>query len=865
MRNFKNLLFVALFFISATVLGQTKITGTVVDETNQTLPGASVLEKGTTNGTETDFDGKFTLSAKSNSGVLVISFIGYKSKEVAFSSSKTKIGSIQLEQDSSLDEIILTATSFAIDRKTPVAVSTIKAADIERKLGSQEFPEILKSTPGVYATKSGGGFGDGRINLRGFNSENVAVMINGVPVNDMENGRVYWSNWAGLSDVTSAMQVQRGLGAAKVAVPSIGGTINILSKTSDIEKGGIVVASTGNNGFQKYGFTLSTGLMDSGLAATVSFSKTSGEGYVDGTQFSGYNYFVNFTKEINENHKLSFTTFGSPQTHGQRQNRSTVETIRNAQSGIRFNPDWGYKNGQVFNIEDNFYHKSQTSLNHYWTISDKTSLSTAAYASYGSGGGSGTAGTNRGLFSQRVGGADQPVDIDNIVEINRANGALGSEAILRASRNDHEWFGVLSTFKTELAEGLDFIAGVDWRTYTGKHYREVKDLLGGEYFLDGSVNNSGVFEGSNINRSNHALQVGDKMGYNNDGKVGWLGFFAQAEFENQEGNFNAFLSTSVQRSTYQRIDYFQYDLSTAEGRDLGTTEKVNLNGYSLKGGANFRLDDVQNVFANIGYFERPANFDAVFQGFNNTTVNADAENEKIFSLELGYGIRSEKFAANVNLYRTQWNDRSFSRRIPGDPTVTGSEDFTANLLGVNALHQGVEFDFTYKPSDKLNFSGMLSLGDWTNDNDLIDVAIFDENQNQVGSVDLLVKGLKVSDAAQTTAALGMLYKFWEKSSITVDYNYFADLYSQINILDRAVFDSSLPVERKGNSYKVPNYSTVDASLRHGFNLGEFDTTVTVRVNNLLDTEYIADAFDAVDPLVWFGFGRTFSLDVKIKF
>jgi iron complex outermembrane receptor protein len=859
MKNFKNLLFVALFFITATVLGQTKITGTIVDETNQPLPGASVLVKGTSNGTSTDFNGKFTLQAKSNKGAVVVSFIGYKAKEVVFSSSKNNL-TVQLLVDSgALDEIVITATSFAIDRKTPVAVSTIKAADIERKLGSQEFPEILKSTPGVYATKSGGGFGDGRINLRGFNSENVAVMINGVPVNDMENGRVYWSNWAGLSDVTSAMQVQRGLGAAKVAVPSIGGTINILSKTSDIEKGGNVLASTGNNGFQKYGFTLSTGLMDSGLAATVSFSKTSGEGYVDGTQFSGYNYFVNFTKEINENHKLSFTTFGSPQRHGQRQNRSTVETIRNAQSGIRFNPDWGYKNGQATSIEDNFYHKSQTSLNHYWTISDVTSLSTAVYASYGSGGGGGTAGANTALFNERIGGSDQPVDFDNIVSINRANGALGSEAILRASRNDHEWYGVLSTFKTELAEGLDLIAGLDWRTYTGKHYREVTDLLGGDYFLD--VNSSGV--GNNINRSRDDLQVGDKMGYNNDGKVGWLGFFTQLEYGTE--NFDAFLSTSVQRSTYQRIDYFQYDLSTVEGRDLGTTEKVNLNGYSLKGGANYRIDDVQNVFANIGYFERPANFDAVFQGFNNTTVNADAENEKIFSLELGYGIRSDKFAANVNLYRTQWNDRSFSRRINADPAVTGSEDFTANLLGVDALHQGVEFDFTYKPSDKLNFTGMLSVGDWTNDNDLIDVAIFDENQNQVATLDLLVKGLKVSDAAQTTAALGMLYKFWEKSSITVDYNYFADLYSQINILDRAVFDSSGPVERKGNSYKVPNYSTVDASLRHGFNLGEFDTTVTVRVNNLLDTEYIADAFDAVDPLVWFGFGRTFSLDVKIKF
>ena len=258
MKNFKNLLFVAVLFVSASLLGQAKITGEVVDETNQPLPGASIVVKGTANGTSTDFDGKFSLQAGASSGTIVISFIGFQSKEVSFSSSNAKLGTIQLQEDDSLDEIILTATSFAIDRKTPVAVSTIKSADIERKLGSQEFPEVLKSTPGVYATKSGGGFGDGRINLRGFNSENVAVMINGVPVNDMENGRVYWSNWAGLSDVTSAMQVQRGLGASKVAVPSIGGTINILSKTSDVQKGGNIIASTGNDGYQKYGFTLST-------------------------------------------------------------------------------------------------------------------------------------------------------------------------------------------------------------------------------------------------------------------------------------------------------------------------------------------------------------------------------------------------------------------------------------------------------------------------------------------------------------------------------------------------------------------------------------------------------------------------------
>ena len=846
MKNFKNLLFVAVLFISASVLGQAKITGEVVDKTNQPLPGASIVVKGTTNGTSTDFDGKFTLQAEANSGTLVISFIGFQSKEVSFSSSNAKLGTIQLQEDDSLDEIILTATSFAIDRKTPVAVSTIKSADIERKLGSQEFPEVLKSTPGVYATKSGGGFGDGRINLRGFNSENVAVMINGVPVNDMENGRVYWSNWAGLSDVTSAMQVQRGLGASKVAVPSIGGTINILSKTSDVQKGGNIIASTGNDGYQKYGFTLSTGLMDNGLAATVSFAKIEGEGYVDGTQFKGFNYFVNLSKEINDNHKLSFTSFGAPQRHGQRQNRSTIDTYRNAESGNRFNPDWGYKDGQVTHIEDNFYHKSQTSLNHYWTMSDVTSLSTAVYASFGTGGGGGTAGTNRDLFSVRLGGSDQPVDLDNIVEINRANGALGSEAILRASRNDHEWYGVLSTFKTKVSDNLDLIAGVDWRTYTGKHFREVTDLLGGEYYYDDN----------NVNNPNAALSVGDKMGYNNDGQVGWLGFFGQLEYGTD--NFNAFVSTSIQKTSYQRIEYFLYDLSTEAGRDLATSDKINLNGYSIKGGANFKLDDVQNVFANIGYFERPAIFTAVFNGYNNTKINADAENEKVFSMELGYGLRGEKFAANVNLYRTQWNDRTFTRNIRA--TEPGAEDYTANLLGVNALHQGVEFDFTYKYSNKLNFTGMLSLGDWKWDNDLDDVPVFDENQNEVDRISLPIQGLRVSDAAQTTAALGMLYKFWDKTSITLDYNYFADLYARIDVLNYANAST-----RPTDSWKAPNYSTMDASLRHGFKVGDFDTTLTVRVNNLLDTDYIADAIDASDPLVYFGFGRTFSLSAKIKF
>ena len=268
MKNFKNLLFVALFFTVATVIGQTKISGTVVDNTNEGLPGASVVIKGTTNGTETDFDGKFTLTATSNSGSIVISYLGFKTKEVAFTSAGD-LGNIKLQEDGNiLEEVVLRGiVDVAKDRQTPVAKSTIKAAEIQSKLGNQEFPEMLNNTPSVYATKAGGGFGDSRINIRGFSQENIAVLINGVPVNDMENGRVFWSNWAGIADVTTAMQVQRGLGSSKLAISSVGGTINIITKTTDLNEGGNITSSVGNDGYFKNVASYNTGKNENGFAA----------------------------------------------------------------------------------------------------------------------------------------------------------------------------------------------------------------------------------------------------------------------------------------------------------------------------------------------------------------------------------------------------------------------------------------------------------------------------------------------------------------------------------------------------------------------------------------------------------------------
>ncbi|HET8753513.1 MAG TPA: carboxypeptidase-like regulatory domain-containing protein [Salinimicrobium sp.] len=836
MRKF---LFLAMFFASATIFAQGVITGTVIDaQMDSPLPGANVSVVGTSTGSMTDFGGKFSFEVDKASGFIEVSYLGFETQKVAFSVSDGQtvdLGRILLAPNAdALDEVVISTYSIAIDRKTPVAVSTIRAETIESQLGNQEFPEILKATPGVYTTKAGGGFGDAEIRLRGFDSENIAVMINGIPINDMENGRVYWSNWAGLSDVTRFMQVQRGLGASKVAVPSVGGTINIVTKTTDVEEGGSVLYSIGNDGYQKVSATLSTGMMDNGFATTVSAARTVGDGYIDGTEFKGFSYFLNISKDFGEDHQLSLTAFGAKQRHGQRQTAEEIEIYRMSESGEKFNRDWGYKNGEVLHIEDNFFHKPQISLNHFWDISENTELSTVAYASFGSGGGGGFGGENKfGLDSEYRYGYLQPVNLDLIVEENMERGALGSETFLRASRNNHNWYGLLSTLSTEVAEDWDIMGGIDFRYYKGEHFTEVTDLLGGQY----------VFDDANVNNPFNAAGEGDKIFYYNDGLVLWEGGFAQAEYSN--GILSAFVSLAASNTSYKRIDYFLYE----DSDPMQETDWVNFFGYSGKGGANYNLDDTNNIFANIGYFEKAPFANAVF--LNNTNqINEGAENQKIFSAELGYGYRSPNFRADVNLYYTQWNDKTLTRT-----SRQNGETFVANILGVNALHQGIEVEANYRPADNLTFSGMASIGDWTWQNNVTDVPVFNEAQEKIDEVDVYIEGLKVGGSAQTTFALGADYEIMEGTNFRADWTYASGLFADFDPNTRSNPEIT-------QAWQAPEYGLFDLGLTHDFDFGAFDATLIANVNNVLDTDYISYARDNG---VFYGFGRTFNVGAKFNF
>ncbi len=285
-------LLAVISLFSLEIYAQGTITGKVMDSnSNEALVGATVVVEGTSRGVPTNLDGTFSLEIPAGENNIVVSYIGYitKTLQVSIRNNETRdLGDIELESNTVGIEEIMITSSFAKDRQTPVSMTTISPMVIEEKLGTQEFPEIFKTTPSIYTTKDNGGYGDARITLRGFDTYNVGVLINGIPVNDMENSRVYWSNWAGLSDVTQTAQIQRGLGASKLGLSSVGGTINIINKSTVAEKGGSVYAGLGNSGYRKQAFTVSTGLLKNGWAVTLSGSHTYGDGYIRGTNFDAY-------------------------------------------------------------------------------------------------------------------------------------------------------------------------------------------------------------------------------------------------------------------------------------------------------------------------------------------------------------------------------------------------------------------------------------------------------------------------------------------------------------------------------------------------------------------------------------------------
>ena len=857
MKIFKNALLYGFLFLSTlTVFSQSKVTGTVIDgETNQPLAGASVLVKGTKTGSATDFDGKFEVSTSQKTGEIVVSYLGFENKTVSFtvSGNTANVGKIVVTPDAGqLKEVVLVGKGIidiAKERKTPVAVSTIKAAEIQAKVGTADVTQAMVNTPSVYVAGQAGGYGDSRITVRGFQQDNTAFLLNGQPINGMEDGKMYWSNWSGMSDIASFIQVQRGLGSSKLAISSVGGTVNFVTKATDKLEGGFASVGVANNDYLKTTAAYNTGTMKNGFGMSVMMSHWQGDGYNEGTRGEGQNYFISFGYKPNDRHNFNFLITGAPQLHDQNFTKRISDYLG---FGRKYNNNYGYLNGKYISERTNFYHKPVANINWDFNINESTSLSTVLYASWGRGGGTGNYGSGKRNITEfnPYLNANQSTYI-NYDLINANNAAdldgigTGSNYAIRASMNNHAWYGIVSNLKKDLTKELKLNFGLDLRTYYGDHYRQISNFVGLNGWTESRplrdnthvvpvpnttlpVVSNTVNQSFNINPWDAFFNTADdkqKIDYDYSETISYGGIFGQLEYS--KDNLSAFFQGAISNQSHQRFDYYDYQQAYQE------SEKVNNLGYNVKAGGSYVIADQHSVYANAGYYSRQPYHDNIYLNFTNQ-LNPLTENEKVLGLEAGYTFKSKILSASVNAYRTTWEDRvvttstvlSTNTTIGTTNLLAGDVVFSENQ-GVKQVHSGLELETIFKPLSNLDFKGFASVGKWEYEGNAVRTRR-DENLNPLDVTLTDLDGGKVGDAAQTTLGLGVRYEFIKNLSFDADWRYYDNLYSNVAAKD---------------NLELPSYDLVDAGISYKMLVGKVKkNSVNFRINmsNVFDEVYLSE-------------------------
>ena len=892
---------------TATVMG--RVTAQDGGALNRVQLVVTSRETGSQYGALTEADGRFVVAGlRPGSYKVLARIIGYDlgaNDDVRLMAGESREINFTLgAQPIVLDAIEVFATR-AIERKTPVAYSDVDKVQIEQQLGSQDIPLVLNTTPSVYTTEQGGAAGDARINVRGFDQRNFAVMINGVPVNDMENGWVYWSNWDGLGDATSSIQLQRGLSAVNLATPSIGGTLNIITDATAMRRGGMFKQELGTDGFLKTTARLSSGMLGDKFAFMAQGVRKTGEGiYARGLWTDAWAYHVAASYIVSRSNRLDLYALGAPQRHGQRLYKQNIaahsaEFARSidgfdpaaiakfTESGdrFRFNQNFNtvsesYKGLQAagskrfnrhdpgfLNERENFFHKPQVGLNWYSSLSESMSLTTVAYYSGGRGGGTGTYGDFLWDYTSQP---TRVADWDGNVTINRADTtrkgaakAVGeARGILRNSRNNQWTLGAISKLRKQFSRPFTMELGLDWRTAKIDHFREVRDLLGGDYFMNTS---SDFFSAAEERRG-----LGDKIAYDNTNEVDWLGGYLQGEYATSK--FTVYGMGGVSRIAFTYTDHFTDD---GTGNEL-RLETGNIYGSQFKGGGLLNVTDEVGLYLNGGFVSKVPIFDAVIDD-NDGVLNPDPKNETFMALEGGLNYRSldRSLAVSLNAYYTQWNDRTITQYVLADDGT----DALISLLGLDALHSGIEAEVAFRPSHLIRFDVGASVANWKYTDDVSATYRPDARDAATDTLSLFVKDLRVGDAPQLQSSVAV-------SLFPID-GLFAQVVARANGRHWAAFDAlgrTDPTDRT-QSWQAPGYTVFDAhfsySLPEGMRLAQ-RTKFFLHVYNLFDKEYILDALDnsrfagfrvdgndighdADAAEVFFGLPRHFNAGIQVNF
>jgi len=933
MKNRNLISLMATFLMPMFIYGQS-ISGTVASGTGEPLAGANVVVEGTELGAAAQADGTYSIKVDEGSYTVTASVIGYESSTKLVNVS----GDVTLDFSLAVSAVEMSALEVLASRageKTPVAHTTVTKADMEFRLGSQDLPMALNLTPSVYATQQGGGAGDARINVRGFNQRNVAVMINGVPQNDMENGWVYWSNWDGVADASHSIQMQRGLSAVNLAAPSIGGTMNIITDPSSHEKGGRFKQEGGAGGFLKSTFNYNSGLMmDDKLALSGTIVRKTGDGIIDKTWTDAWAYYFGASYALNADNRFELYAIGAPQRHGQNLYKQNIGAYdADFAAGIEgydtealgadgkfrddgeaggvgfgrtFNQNWApvdpsYTGKQYFymygaktvdrhdpnfiNERENFFHKPLVNLNHFMTINDKTRLSSVFYWSGGSGGGTGTygriptldadgtlGGENYKFYYGRSpwvrdwntlidynSGTDDVVYVDKRAISREAGQSVG---ILRNSINRQNTLGLISKLNYDVSDELTLQAGVDWRTAGIEHAREVRDLMGGDFYMDFADDNAP--DGKKVG-------LGDIIAYHNETTVDWLGVYGQGAYSS--GPLSAYGMLGLTQIAYSYQDHFTVADEKITADPISTIQ--------WKGGAMYDVSDNISVFGNFGIVEKPPIMDNVI--YFDGTVASDPANEKFVSSEAGVNYSSGNYAVKLSAYNTDWKDRNLTKSVTSGQGSSGDTDVIF-LSGINQNHKGVEVEASTQILDLLRLDASVSLGTWKFAGDA-DGNYQEDEFNEEGQVTgqkttpytYALDGLMVGDQPQTSYALAATVTPISGLRMSAVYNQYDNNYSDWSPGAREYDGSDADADRE-QVWMAPGYSKVDLHASYALPISGYDVSLFGHVFNATDATYVQDAVDhsqynsygskihaAHNAEVFLGTPRYFNMGISVRF
>ena len=898
----------SIFVFAALAIGALSAaaqTGTLTGIVSDAITGEALIQAtvriGNT-GVATDFDGKYAVSLPYGSHEITVQYIGYESKTRTIEvnrqlvQSNFKLSTIVLQEAQVVADV-------AIERETPVAFSNIKPVQIQEELGSQPIPMILNSTPGVYATQAGSDDNGPSISIRGFKQRNVSVLVDGIPVNDMESGAVFWNNWFGLDLVTQTMQVQRGLGASKLALPAIGGTVNIVTSGIESSRKTSVKQEFGSFGFSRTSIGHTSGRLDGGWGYTMAGSFQNRQGYFQQDYNRAFFYYVKVQKALG-NHTLSVSATGSPSQNAARGYQQRIATHNKEYARSLFEgTDEEY-------AELMAYSQGYDGIFNDGTLLQQEEL--AAYDSLNQAYGYGSSDD----FEEIVSSTDF-IDTTGIVSYgdtyNVHWGEVNNNVLYERQNKYHKpLFSLRHSWRA--TEKL-YISNMAYASYGfGGGTRLENSLGGGDYTANGQVDFQKFYNSNTIGGlfgppidptySDSLLKSGRIMRklFNNHY---WYGFLSTFRHETSE---QVTLSGGLDFRTYQGEHYAEvFDLlggdyfvdtrnANAESNMRMVGDKIGYhNDAFVRWGGAFALLEYKgylwNAFFNVsgvtqGYksvdYFAAANEDGTdktsgwkwLPGFTlktggnynlseyaNTFVNLghlnrtpvfrnvvdfenkfveNVENERINSAEWGYSFSKYPFSVNVNAYYTDWQNRPLQSLLRFE-TVEG-DIVRANVNSMSALHKGLETDVAWQLNPRLTIEGYASLGDWRWTSSEDSLVLLDDDSN-LPYID--VEG-NVAIVQYNAEGVSVGDSPQSQYSVSLKYTY-KQLYlkPRFTVFSRhfADFDPfSLNGENEGRqSWQIPTYGLLDLHAGYRLDLNGTNMDFRLSIFNLLNTVYLSNA------------------------